>query len=224
LECHIWEWTTGCSDLTNLSTMYIEIIIGISGAILITGLFVRRENNRRKQRGKVLSKTLIKESIVPLRNQTRSFIDLLKNESTTGRPTPPKNLVFTWNQFNDWKIRISPLLAVSGDVINAEHQVLLSKILEDLEMKLDFTYIELDQAHIHGLDKHLTEYLKINKDLVIEVNNEIKSIIQERINKLFERPQSTTRDNLIERFMTRITENEDIIKDIINDKSQKKGQ
>jgi len=196
--------------------MGIELIIGIIGAISITWIFVRRENNRRNLRGKILTKTIIKESAIPLRYTARLFIDLLINETKTGRPTTSQNLVQSWNNIKDWKKRISPLFAVSGDVINTEQQVLLSKILEDLEMELDFTYTELDQAHIHGLDKHLTEYLKMNKDLVIEVNNEIKSILQEKIEKFSDSSKFPSGNRMVEMYKSRIEENEEIIKDIIN--------
>lgn len=197
--------------------MTIELIIGGIGALLITWLFVRRENNRKKLRGKTLTKTLLKESIIPLRYHVRQFLALLINETRTGRQTKTENLVQSWNHIQLWRNRISPLFAVSGDVINTDQQVILGKILEDLQMEFNFSHIEIDQASIHGLDKHCTDYLKMNKDFVKEVNNETKSMILERIANLSDSITGGSADILKQTWLNTIKENEEIIKDIIKD-------
>jgi len=197
--------------------MGIELIIGLIGAITITGIFVRRENNRRNKRGKILTKTILKESIIPLRYNVRNFIKLLENETKTGRPTKPENLADSWDSIQLWKNRISPLFAVSGDVIKTEQQVVLGKILEDLEMEYDFTYIETDQTQIHGLDFRLTEYLKMNKNLVIEANKEANSRIQQRIDKISDSAKMASGKGLKLHYQNIIKENEEIIKDILKD-------
>ena len=220
MDCDVWNfalnYTTTCTDLTNFATMQIEIIIGVIGAIIITGAFVKRESNRKKLRGKILTKTIV-NPIISLRYHVRAFIKLLINETQTGRPTKPENLVDSWNTLQLWRPKIAPLFAISGEVISAEQQIVLTKILEDLDKKFDFTHIEMDQSELHGLDAHLTEYLRMNKEVVREENNEMNSTIQERIDKTKNAGKTAGGESMIKRWQAIIDENEEMLKDILND-------
>jgi hypothetical protein len=209
-DCSWLNYTSSCTDLTNIATMQIEIIIGVLGAIFISYFFIRRENNKKELRGKRLTKVIIRDGIIPLRHDVREFIKLLINETQTGRTTKPEDLAFTWERIKTWKNRISPLYAVSGEGISTDSQVLLSKILEDLELKLNFRHIEFDQSELHGLDMNLTKYLKNNKESVKDVNNEAKKMMQEKIDK-------TSNKILKKRYQDLMTDAEKTIEDILQD-------
>ncbi len=169
------DWIFGtasdCTDLTNLSTMTIELIIGIIGAISITGLFVRRENNRRNQRRKILTKRIIKETIIPLHREISGIIDYLTQEikdKSYEEDSEPEGFANKWKDLMTWKNRIAPIFSVSGDVLSGEQQVLLSKILEDMDMKLNFEEPVDDLLPLRDFQNRLTKFLDMNKDLVKE--------------------------------------------------------
>ena len=90
MDCDIfnffWNNTSTCTDLTNLATMEIEIIIGVIGAIIITGAFYKRESNRKKSRGERLTKANVNKTM-PLRVSVRRFLRLIENSDLT-----PQNL------------------------------------------------------------------------------------------------------------------------------------
>lgn len=212
MDCHFLNYTSSCTDLTNIATMQIELFIGIIGAVIITSYFYKRENNKKKSRGKRLTKANV-NLIIPLREQVRIFVDFLKNENFP----EPDNLKNRWTQIQNWKDRISPLFVISGDFMNVEQQIMIGRILEDLERDLTFEMPkEGDEYDVKRLQFHLREYLKMNKKVVKEALDEANAESKKRIDRI-PNLDSETGKLYKKNILRGIKENEDVVKDIIKD-------
>ncbi|WP_100182694.1 hypothetical protein [Candidatus Nitrosotenuis aquarius] len=171
--------------------MQIELIVGAIGGIAITWIFIKREKNRKKSRGDLLTNTIVRDTIIPLRKKIRLFYNIIIDQIEIKKPEYElekyDKLQSIWEQIRDWKSRIYPLLTVSGDILNTEQHILLGKILDILEtdfrLHKDILHFKV---HVLNLERLLTEYLKMNKDSVMKIYVEAKKSYKKRLLEISE--------------------------------------
>lgn len=170
------NYTSACTDLTNIATMQIELIIGIIGAILITWFFLRREKNQKKRRGKILTKTLIKEGMLRLLFE----LEVIQITPEKGEDYDMELVNLQWKDVVDIKNKILPLYAISAEVISIKQQIVISSILDSLERHIPFNEVLTEVSVLEG---------KIMKFLSL-CTDELKEVIEEdnkRLEKEIER-------------------------------------
>jgi len=219
MECPLFTLSENCTDLSNISTMYIELTVGLIAAVVIGLIFYLRQESEKNKRSDRLLLVMISDTLIPLRNSVMDFLDLYESETkknTLVLKKTQQDFAKYWNNIQGWKVRLSPLFAVSGGSLKENDIVTLSKIIETFEIKLSWVDIAWDIIPIYGFKEDITNFLKEKKKLVIQARDEKNKPLLDKVIELNQTNRTDEEARLKERWQFIIDENNKTISDILD--------
>ena len=194
--------------------MYIEIIIGISGAIAITLIFQAKAYHKKEKRGLEAREFIIRDSIIGIREQCKTITKTLSQNPLNMNPT---NREIHFKRIKDYTPLLSSMLSASGDALKVEQHRKLSRIIGQISHEPDYQN-DLDIIMLcESIIGDCTEFLKDNKDALQNIHNQLSDMIVDKVKK-------SKNVNMRDFYMRLYLEQIDKINDILTNLDRKSAE
>jgi len=207
-------------DLHTWQSLVIELTVGGLAGTIIAYKIHWNDVKKKEERGKTFTYVLL-DYMIPLRQTVQEFIKTIEKEGENSyrmfQPSTVEYYKKWYNNIRDYRLRINPLLLVSGDSINATHQLMLTHIMNILEMEMPKDIMFDVLVYLYQIESGITNYLKSNKERVEEAVH-FKNMPNEERLKEFRKPHLTFIEEEQKKIYEKLIEiNNELVKDILSD-------
>lgn len=210
------EW-----DFSNWETMVIELSVGVVAGGIIAYKIHWDNEQKKEKRGRTITLALL-DYLIPLRYNVREFIQTIEKESEEHYRIIDSKTADEYKKrydnIRENRLKINSLLYISGDSIDETHQMMLTRVVDILEIEIAFDIQESVLIVLYQLESEITRYLKSNKKAVKISLNLKNAHSEEKLQELTaKRSLSKGEEKLKGFYENNIKRNNDYVEDILTD-------
>lgn len=158
----------GFWHMSNTSSAIFQLLIGGFAGLVIAVMINRRNSLKKEERGVEFTMALL-EYLIPLRKYATDLRkDIEKNSEVKYRLLTKEDITAyegLLQNVQEYHGKIERLLNTSGDSIDTVSQMILIRVIDDLELQVSFNTIDDPLYLLYRLESDLTGYLQHNKKM-----------------------------------------------------------